>query len=67
MPTHAIDLDEMLEFIEDEGAAWKTYASDGTKRIEFRHVGGYRVTVRKAVVYQGTDGSTAVRHYNEAI
>lgn len=63
---HIIDLDAMLEFIEDDGSAWETYASDGWKRIEFRHAGGYRVRVRGVITYEGTDGSTAVRHYNEA-
>ena len=64
---HVIDLDAMLEFIEDDASRWQTYASDGFKRIEFRHVGGYRVKVRDVFVYVGTDGSTAVRHYNEAL
>lgn len=63
---HIINLDDMLAFIEDEGSTWETYASDGWKRIEFRHAGGYRVRVKGCVVYEGTDGSTAVRHYNEA-
>lgn len=63
---HTIDLDDMLAFIDDVGSVWETYASDGWKRIEFRHTGGYRVRSRGVVVYEGTDGSTAVRHYNEA-
>lgn len=63
---HIIDLDDMLKFIDDEGAIWKTYASDGWKRIEFKHAGGYRVRVRGSITYEGTDGSTAVRRYNEA-
>ena len=63
---HTIDLDDMLAFINDEGSNWETYASDGWKRIEFRHAGGYRVRAHGVVVYEGTDGSTAVRRYNEA-
>jgi hypothetical protein len=63
---HIINLDEMLAFIEEEGAHWKLYASYGWKRIWFRHAGGYRVQARGLVLYEGTDGSTAVRHYNEA-
>lgn len=64
---HIIDLDDMLAFIEDEGSVWKTYASDGgRKRLEFRHVGGYRVTAHGSVVYQGTDGRSAVTAYNSA-
>ena len=63
---HTINLDDMLAFIEDEGSRWEIYASDGWKRIEFRHAGGYRVRAHGVVVYEGTDGSTAVRHYNEA-
>lgn len=63
---HMIDLDDMLAFIEDDGAAWETYASDGWKRIEFRHAGGYRVTAHGNVVYQGTDGRNAVATYNSA-
>lgn len=62
---HTIDLDDMLAFIEDEGSVWKTYASDGAKRLEFRHAGGYRVTVRGRIVYNGTDGRSAVNAYNE--
>lgn len=64
--THQIDLDHMLAFVESEAHEFRIYASDGLKRIEFRHAGGYRVKVRDVFVYVGTDGSTAVRHYNEA-
>lgn len=63
---HTIDLDDMLKFIEDKSAAWNTYASDGAKRLEFRHAGGYRVTLGARVVYEGTDGRSAVNAYNEA-
>lgn len=63
---HIINLDEMLEFIDNDGARWSLYASDGWKRVYYRHAGGYRVNVRGEIVYEGTDGSTAVRHYNEA-
>lgn len=63
---HTIDVDHMLAFIESEAHEWRTYASDGCKRIDFRHAGGYRVRVRGVIAYEGTDGSTAVRHYNEA-
>lgn len=61
-----IDLDDMLVFIEDYGSVWEIYASDGWKSIEFRRAGGYRVRVRETIVYEGTDGSTAVRAYNDA-
>lgn len=63
---HTINIDDMLEYIEHEGSHWLTYASDGWKRIEFRHAGGYRVRVQGTITYEGTDGSTAVRHYNDA-
>lgn len=63
---HIVDLDDMLAFIEDDRASWQTYASEGWKRIEFRHAGGYRVRVRGVIRYEGPDGSTAVRYYNEA-
>lgn len=62
--SHTIDLDDMLAFIEGEGVAWRTYASDGSKRIEYRHAGGYRVTVRGVITYTGTDGRSAVNAYN---
>lgn len=63
---HIINLDDMLKFIDDDGARWMLYASDGWKRIYYRHAGGYSVRVRGAIVYEGTDGSTAVRRYNDA-
>jgi len=62
---HIINLDDMLVFIENGALAWQTYASDGGKRLEFRHAGGYRVTVQQGVLaYQGPDGRSAVNAYN---
>jgi hypothetical protein len=61
---HIIDLDDMLVFIETGALAWQTYAKDGLKRLEYRHAGGYRVTVQGVVTYQGTDGRSAVNAYN---
>lgn len=63
---HVIDLDDMLKYIDVQANEWMRYASDGWKRIEFRCAGGYRVTVSGLVTYEGTDGSSAVRAYNEA-
>ena len=63
---HSINLDDMLVFIETGALAWQTYASDGGKRLEFRHAGGYRVTLQGVVTYQGTDGRSAVKIYNDA-
>lgn len=64
-PPHTIDLDEMLAWIDREYVIGASSTRE-PKRLEVKLSGGYRVTVRGTVVYEGTDGSTAVRHYNEA-
>lgn len=61
---HTIDLDTMLAFIGMDAHEWRAYASDGARRLEYRHAGGYRVTVSGVVTYEGTDGRSAVNAYN---
>lgn len=60
---HTVDLDEMLAWIDRE---YVTAASSSRepKRLEVKLSGGYRVTVRDEVVYEGTDGRSAVNAYN---
>lgn len=63
---HIIDLDEMLEWIATGSNAYAQYAfcSEGPKKLEVRLAGGYRVTHGDDVVYEGTDGKSAVAAYN---
>lgn len=63
---HVIDLDDMLKYIDSHASDWNRYASDGWKKIEFRHDGDFRVTVHGRITYEGGDSSGAVRAYNEA-
>ena len=53
---HTVDIDAMLEWIEDDASTWRVYASDGTKKLEFRHLGGYRVKSKGEIVHQGGGG-----------
>lgn len=62
---HAADLDEMLAWIERVYVT-AVSSSEEPKLLEVKLSGGYRVTVRDAVVYEGTDGRSAVNAYNEA-
>ena len=64
--THVINLGDMLKYIDDRAAGWETYASDGEKRLQFRHAGGYRLLIRGKTTWQGTEASTAVKRYNNA-
>lgn len=63
---HTVDLDEMLEWIEDEKHGLMIYASSSRepKRLYVKLAGGYRVTHGDAIVYEGTDGRSAVNAYN---
>lgn len=62
---HTVDLDEMLAWIDRE---WVTAASSSRepKRLEVALRGGYRVSHRDAIIYEGTDGRSAVNAYNNA-
>jgi hypothetical protein len=63
--TDTTDVDALLEWID---AKWVTFALSFQKRktLEVAVAGGYRVTVCDDVVYEGTDGKTAVKIYNDA-
>ena len=63
---HTVDLDEMLEWIDDELTSSVAYAfsSSSQKRLEVRLGGGYVVRHGGSVVYRGTDGKSAVDAYN---
>lgn len=66
MTPHQVDLDEMLAWITDKHAAAITYACSTAecKAIDVVLAGGYIVRHGKQVVYDGTDGRTAVNTYN---
>ena len=61
---HTVNLDDMLEWMDHESATFAA-CSDARKMLEVRLCGGYRVTVRDQVVYDGTDGRSAVTAYNK--
>lgn len=63
---HTIDLDEMLAWIDDKSKASITYASSSKelKSFEVAIAGGYIVKRGKEIVYDGTDGRSAVNAYN---
>lgn len=63
---HTIDLDEMLAFIDDKRRASITFASSSReyKKIDIAIAGGYQVWHGNKVVWEGTDGRTAVEKYN---
>lgn len=62
---HTVDLDEMLAWIARE---WIVGASSSAepKSLEVALAGGYRVTLRGQVIYEGNDGRSAVTAYNDA-
>lgn len=64
--THTIDLDEMLTWLDDRRRASVLYASSSRewKSLEVACAGGYAVLHRGEVVWEGTDGKTAVEKYN---
>lgn len=65
--THTIDLDEMLAWIADSQTAWVTYASSSEQPKGLEVAAGrcaYRVMHGSTVVYEGTDGRSAVNAYN---
>jgi hypothetical protein len=62
---HTVDLDEMLAWIDREHVTFAS-SSREAKYLEVKLSGGFRVTVRGDVVYEGTDGRTAVKIYNDA-
>lgn len=64
--THTVDLDEMLEWIDDEAHSLRVYASSSAepKRLYVKLSGGYRVMHDDKITYEGTDGRTAVDAYN---
>jgi len=62
---HTVDLDEMLAWIDRELVIFAS-SSRESKHLEAKLAGGYRVTVRGQVVYEGTDGRSAVNAYNFA-
>ena len=63
---HTIDLDEMLAWIDDKQRSAVTYAASSAekKHLEVILAGGYRVMRGGKVVYEGTDGRSAVDAYN---
>lgn len=63
---HKVDLDEMLEWIDRETTRFAS-SSVEPKFLEVRLRGGYIVVCRGHLVYEGTDGASAVRAYNEAV
>lgn len=62
---HKIYLDELLAWIEDD-ASHLLFASSTREGKQFfvKLKGGYVVTVDGRIVYDGTDGRTAVGIYN---
>ena len=60
---HTITLDEMLAWIDRKLVIFAS-SSRESKHLEVKLSGGYRVTVRGAVAYEGTDGRSAVNTYN---
>lgn len=66
MTPHTVDIDEMLAWMEDRRRASVTYASSSSERkaLEIVCAGGYAVLQDGKVVWEGTDGRTAVEKYN---
>ena len=70
MTKHTIDLDGMLMWLEDQKNNYVTYASSSDelgknmKRLDALLRGGYRVTHGNRVVYEGSNGRSAVDAYN---
>lgn len=63
---NAVDLDEMLQWIDRETTRFASSSAE-PKFLEVRLRGGYLVVCRGDVIYDGTDGYSAVRAYNEAV
>lgn len=64
---HRVDLDELLQWIDDELKSSVVYAASTKERKYFEVAmrGGYIVRHGTEVVYHGTDGRKAVTTYNE--